>query len=241
MSTVTIYEYAGGADAFQQLVEQFYEKVQRDPLVAPLFARFTDEHVRNVAIWLGEVFGGPRLYSEQHGGHRAVFEHHRGLGITEEQRARWTELMIATAREVLPPEPKLQQRFADYIDWGTHVARMASEPDPVFGAGGPTYFPYWDWGPDGAPGAAGTAEVASVAASGSSAGPRFETDVRPLFRERDRGSMRWAFDLWSYRDVKQRAEGILQRLASGTMPCDGAWPAEQVAVFRSWVETGMLE
>jgi hypothetical protein len=25
------------------------------------------------------------------------------------------------------------------------------------------------------------------------------------------------------------------------MPCYGAWPGEQVAVFRRWVETGKLD
>jgi hypothetical protein len=31
---------------------------------------------------------------------------------------------------------------------------------------------------------------------------------------------------------------ILHRLDTGTMPCDGAWPAERVAVFRRWIDTG---
>jgi ferritin-like protein len=26
--------------------------------------------------------------------------------------------------------------------------------------------------------------------------------------------------------------------SSGTMPCDGAWPAERVAVFRAWIDAG---
>ena len=34
------------------------------------------------------------------------------------------------------------------------------------------------------------------------------------------------------------AHAILGRLADGDMPCDGAWPAEQVELFRSWVEAG---
>lgn len=64
----------------------------------------------------------------------------------------------------------------------------------------------------------------------------FETDVKPLFRESDREAMKWSFDLWSYGDVKTNAEAILERLAAGTMPCDGPWPTQQVAIFRRWVE-----
>jgi hypothetical protein len=66
----------------------------------------------------------------------------------------------------------------------------------------------------------------------------FEEDVKPLFRERDRDSMRFAFDLWSADDVATHADAILGRLEAGTMPCDGAWPAEQVEVFRSWIDAG---
>jgi hypothetical protein len=67
----------------------------------------------------------------------------------------------------------------------------------------------------------------------------FETHVRPLFRERDRESMQFAFDLWSYDDVSSHADAILARLDAGSMPCDGSWPVAQVEVFRRWAETGM--
>ena len=66
----------------------------------------------------------------------------------------------------------------------------------------------------------------------------FETDVKPLFRERDRGSMLASFDLWSYDDVSEHADAILARLQDGTMPCDGAWPQEQVDIFQRWIEGG---
>ena len=66
----------------------------------------------------------------------------------------------------------------------------------------------------------------------------FETDVKPLFRERDRESMLSAFDLWSYDDVTNNADAILARLQDGTMPCDGAWPAADVDTFQRWIEGG---
>jgi Ferritin-like len=66
----------------------------------------------------------------------------------------------------------------------------------------------------------------------------FEQDIKPLFRERDRDSMRFAFDLWSLDDVSTHADAILDRLEAGTMPCDAAWPAERVAHFRHWIDAG---
>jgi hypothetical protein len=66
----------------------------------------------------------------------------------------------------------------------------------------------------------------------------FEQDVKPLFRERDRESMKQAFDLWSYDDVAQNSDAIVGRLRDGSMPCDGAWPPEQVAVVQRWIDAG---
>jgi hypothetical protein len=66
----------------------------------------------------------------------------------------------------------------------------------------------------------------------------FETAIKPLFRERDRGSMRSHFDLWSHDDVSQHADAILDRLQDGSMPCDGAWPQAQVELFQRWSESG---
>ena len=67
----------------------------------------------------------------------------------------------------------------------------------------------------------------------------FEEDIKPLFRETDRSRMEWAFDLWDYDAVKENAPGILERLEEGDMPCDGPWADEQIATFRSWIQSGM--
>jgi hypothetical protein len=52
--------------------------------------------------------------------------------------------------------------------------------------------------------------------------------------------MTFAFDLWSYDDVRNHADAILGRLRSGTMPCDGAWPEAQVDLFARWFDQGKL-
>jgi hypothetical protein len=66
----------------------------------------------------------------------------------------------------------------------------------------------------------------------------FEQHIRPLFREEDRESMEFAFDLWSHDDVARNADEILERLRDGTMPCDAPWPDEQVSTFQEWVDAG---
>jgi hypothetical protein len=71
--------------------------------------------------------------------------------------------------------------------------------------------------------------------------PGFEKDIKPLFNERDRGSMKTQFDLWSHDDVSRNADAILQAVTSGSMPCYGQWPADQVDLLRRWVEGGKPE
>jgi len=107
--------------------------------------------------------------------------------------------------------------------------------------------PRWDWGTAGPPGSRISAlaprseQEEEVTLPAGSVMVRFAQHIKPLFRPMDRQSMKWAFDLWSYQDVRAHADGILQHLHNGSMPCDGAWPHERVDVFRRWVESGMQE
>jgi hypothetical protein len=66
----------------------------------------------------------------------------------------------------------------------------------------------------------------------------YAADIKPLFREGDRDSMTFAFDLWSYDDVSSHAAAILERLEEGTMPCDHAWPEDRIDLFRRWLAHG---
>jgi hypothetical protein len=66
----------------------------------------------------------------------------------------------------------------------------------------------------------------------------FERDIKPLFRDRDRGAMKFFVDLWSYDDVARESDAILERLRDGSMPCDGPWDEERIALFQNWVDGG---
>ena len=109
----------------------------------------------------------------------------------------------------------------------------------------PVPAPRWGWGPGGGPPAAGDAdqEADSAGEPAELPGPdqqvSFAAHIKPLFRESDRKSMSFAFDLWSADDVRGHATDILKRLQDGSMPCDGSWPAAKVDVFQRWTETGM--
>ena len=68
--------------------------------------------------------------------------------------------------------------------------------------------------------------------------PGFTRDIRPLFRPEDVEAMSWMLDLSKYDAVKANAEKIYSQLAASSMPCDGAWPADRVALFRQWIDEG---
>jgi hypothetical protein len=70
--------------------------------------------------------------------------------------------------------------------------------------------------------------------------PSFSRDIRPLFRAADIEAMAFVFDLSAYEDVREYAEEIFDRLADGTMPCDGRWSGDAVRRFREWIDGGML-
>ena len=50
--TPTLYEWAGGTEAFHRLTSLFYERVRDDPVLAPVFAGMDPAHPAHVADWL---------------------------------------------------------------------------------------------------------------------------------------------------------------------------------------------
>lgn len=243
-SDPTLYEWTGGLPALIRMTRLFYEKyVPEDPLLAPVFADIGPDHPERVATWLGEVFGGPKTYSERYGGYDRMVAQHLGRALTEEQRARWVQLMCRCADETgLPADPEFRAAFVSYLEWGSRIAVENSTP----GAKPPMHMPVprWWWVCDATPGARVSAlapqpeEDHAVNAPRPDEAPSFEEHVKPLFRERDRGSMKFAFDLWSYDDVSTNADAILAKLRDGSMPCDGVWPPEQIETFERWMAAG---
>ncbi|MCY1139475.1 group II truncated hemoglobin [Actinoplanes sp. Pm04-4] len=141
----TLYEWAGGAGALEKLCEAFYQHVLADDVLAPMFAGMNPGHPRYVALWLGEVFGGPAAYSAERGGYPHMLRMHLGRGITEPQRRRWVNLMQDAADEVgLPGDPEFRAAFVGYLEWGTRLAVQNSQPgaDPPREAS----VPKWGWG-----------------------------------------------------------------------------------------------
>ena len=204
------------------------------------------DHPERVAAWLGETFGGPKNHTQAYGGYDRMVSQHLGKALTEEQRARWLQLILRASDDAgIPTDPEFRAAYVSYLEWGSRIAVENSTP----GATPPQHMPVprWDWVVGATPGARVSALDHETAAAPAPALPgpgdevRFAEHIKPLFRRTDRQSMSFAFDLWEYADVSEHAAAILARLQSGTMPCDGAWPEERVAVFRNWITTGKAQ
>jgi CDGSH-type Zn-finger protein/truncated hemoglobin YjbI len=229
----TLYEWAGGLAALTRMSRLLYEKhVPADPLLASRFAQMPAGQPQRLAAWLGGALGGPA--PEASGGLRAVLGLDGG-DFGEDQRARWVALAGTAAGEArLPADAGFRAALLSCLEW---LSRTAPATDGAAGA------PRCDWGPAGPP--APQAETPSTGGPADDALPGpgqpvgFAAHIKPLFRARDRQSMSFAFDLWSYDDVRAHAADIARRLHDGTMPCDGAWSAARIEVFQRWADTGL--
>jgi CDGSH-type Zn-finger protein/truncated hemoglobin YjbI/ferredoxin len=143
----TVYEWAGGLDALRRLTARFYQQVltEPDPILEPVFRGMDHRHPEHVAAWLAETLGGPASYTRDHGGYEHMVAKHRNLGLTETQRRRWLDRMIDTADQVgLPGDPGFRSTFVAYLEWGTRIALINSQPGASVIEHAPV--PRWGWG-----------------------------------------------------------------------------------------------
>lgn len=152
MSIPTLFEWAGGEEVLENLMKNFYARVLKDELLYPIFKNMSPEHTRHVAHFIGEVFQGPKLYTEaDNGSHARMVEHHLGKNLTEAQRKRWIMLLLETADEIgLADDPEFRSALVGYLEWGSRIAVLNSnttenpvnESEPM---------PKWGWGEPGGP------------------------------------------------------------------------------------------
>src|SRR2546427_12514789 len=70
MARPSLYEFAGGGQAFLALAAATHERCLQDPeLNHPFSEGLSPHHVENLAAYWAEVLGGPPRYSNMLGGH----------------------------------------------------------------------------------------------------------------------------------------------------------------------------
>lgn len=150
MPPPTLYDWIGGAKALNALTGDFYRRVKADDLIGPVFEKMDADHPAHVAAFLGEVFGGPKAYSEDHGGHPEMVRHHLGRHLTEAQRRRWMALLLDTYEDAdVPHDPEFASSLVGYLEWGSRLAVLNSQPGAEVDLDAP--MPRWGWGETGGP------------------------------------------------------------------------------------------
>jgi len=148
----TLYEWAGGNDALEKLTRVFYDKVLKDDLLFPVFKNMSGDHSRHVAHFIGEVFGGPQLYTQDdNGSHAKMVAHHLGKMLDEPKRKRWMQLLLDSADEIgLADDPEFRSALVGYLEWGSRLAILNSNAtaNPIQDA---EPMPKWNWGATGGP------------------------------------------------------------------------------------------
>ena len=144
-SVPTLYEWLGGIEALQRLTTRFYEHVKADPVLESVFAHMGGDHPAHVAAFLAEVLGGPDAYSRRHGGHAHMIRQHLNRHLEQAQRRRWVELLLQTADELaMPDDPEFRSALVGYLEWGSRLAVINSQPGATADADAP--MPKWGWG-----------------------------------------------------------------------------------------------
>jgi len=151
MTRPSVYEFAGGADAWLRLARAHHERCLADPVLNHPFSHAGQhpEHVERLAAYWAEVFGGPPAYSETCGNQSDLIAMHSGNGDMGDLPQRFVDCFVHAADDAeLPPDAEFRAVLRDYMEWA--VAEFNRHPDDASTVPAGLALPRWSWdGPSG--------------------------------------------------------------------------------------------
>ena len=100
----TLYDRAGGTPFFEALVGRFYDGVETDPVLRPVYPEPELTGARHrLTLFLIQYWGGPRTYDDERG-HPRLRMRHAPFAIGPAERDRWLVHMRAALADLAPPE-----------------------------------------------------------------------------------------------------------------------------------------
>ena len=124
----TIYEVAGGRQAFLDLARAWHARCLADPIVSHAFSHgYHPQHSERLAAYWAEALGGSPEYTESMGSESSVIRIHSGNGEHQEMDER-AQVCFAQALDDagLPDDPGLRATLRAYFRWATQ--RMSGLP-----------------------------------------------------------------------------------------------------------------
>jgi hemoglobin len=95
----TFYDQVGGHAFFHSLVNSFYEHVEIDEQLRPMYPEDLTESKRHFELFLEQYWGGPKTYAEGRG-HPRLRMRHAPFHITKGARDAWLAAMEAAMESV---------------------------------------------------------------------------------------------------------------------------------------------
>ncbi len=145
MSRPSIFEFAGGEDAFLALATAHHQRCLDDPMLNHPFSHpGHPQHIERLAGYWAEVFGGPPFYSGSCGGHSAMLEIHAGQGAEEDLGTRFVACFVEAVDDAgLPTDPAFRDALRAYMEWAVSEVMSYSPRGSRVAAALPT--PRWGW------------------------------------------------------------------------------------------------
>ena len=149
MARPSLYEFAGGEQAFLALAAAHHERCLQDPELSHPFSHGVNpEHIDRLAAYWAEVLGGPARFSESFGGHSAMLEIHARQGAGPDFGPRFVACFMQAADDVhLPDDPAFRAAIRSYMKWAVEEVDSYAPSDSRVPANLP--MPHWSWnGPE---------------------------------------------------------------------------------------------
>ena len=109
-----VFDLVGGEAFFVSLVDRFYEGVEQDPLLRPMYPEDLGESKAHLAGFLAQYWGGGEQYYSAARGHPRLRMRHVPFTIGEAERDAWlTHMTAAVCSAGL--EADLVSRFLEYF------------------------------------------------------------------------------------------------------------------------------
>ena len=102
----TFYEQVGGESFFEALVDAFYDEVEHDATLRPMYPPDLSESRRHLTLFLMQYWGGPATYQSERG-HPRLRMRHAPFRITKSARDAWLAAMesaLGSVRDRLTDE-----------------------------------------------------------------------------------------------------------------------------------------
>ena len=120
---MTFFDQVGGHAFFERLVSNFYDEIEQNELLRPMYPEDLSESKLHFEMFLEQYWGGPRRYSEERG-HPRLRMRHAPFRINRAARDAWLAAM-SVALEMERAELSSEQfnELHGYFDMAAHQIR----------------------------------------------------------------------------------------------------------------------